>query len=174
MSTSLLARQEELLAAETERGGDYWCPTMVPGPLQRAEYARAVLSQADALDAASAAEAVRIRGRRTRALRQGPAPRRFLLTRSGLNHPVVRGAAMVRQLAQISELAGLDHVQVRVLEADHPWLGPYTVRGTSVTIEDPAGRITLPTEHTTDYARHFGRLWEVARPFSGRYDQPLH
>lgn len=56
---------------------------------------------------------------------------------------------MVRQLAQIAELAALEHVQVRVLQGDHPWLGPYTVRGTSVTIEGPTGRITLPAEPTS-------------------------
>ena len=173
LAQDLLAKQEEHLTAEAELGGDYWCPHMVPGPLQTAEYARNIIEQADVMDKASTAEAVRIRSRRTQTLRQGPPPRRFLLTRAGLTLPVVQGAAMERQLAQVNELAVLEHVQVRVLDRDHPWQGPYTLRGEAVVIEGPAGRVTLPEEHTAEYAQHFARLWEVAHPFS-RYDGGLY
>lgn len=163
------------LQAEAGWGGCYWCPNLVPAPLQTATYARAVLDRTWPDDPAQVAEGVRQRGRRTHALYTRTAPRRFLLTMEGLTsskHPV-GGTHLMRQFAQMGQLYALEHVQMRVLTSPVPEaLGPYTLHGPRVVIDGPAGPVTLPASATGGYRAHFERLWEVSEPYT-RFDD-LH
>jgi transcriptional regulator with XRE-family HTH domain len=148
-----------------------FAPTVMPGMLQTAAYARAVLGMGATTDVAAAVAA---RLRRQELLHEDARTFRFLLAERVLRWEP-RPGALVGALDRIRSLATLDHVDVAVLRDDVPldvvpWHNfvirhPVEGEGPFVSTELQHG-----AQHVTDaesvqlYESVWRRLWEAAEP----------
>ncbi|WP_046471123.1 helix-turn-helix domain-containing protein [Allosalinactinospora lopnorensis] len=95
-------------------------PTMVPGLLQTAEYARAVFSQPLSMSGVDVAEAVRSRLNRQSALFDTELRFHFVITEAALRWKLGDAQTMAAQMDRIANLSTLANVRVGVL----PWETP--------------------------------------------------
>ncbi|GAA1451156.1 Scr1 family TA system antitoxin-like transcriptional regulator [Nocardiopsis tropica] len=162
-------------AGRHEAGGpvDHWVPAGVPEYMQTEEYAGAVLTAGGPFTDEEAAHAVADRMVRVSILRTVAVQRRILVTRAGIERPILPPAAMSRQRAQLADLARLDHVQLRVLPECVPtWPAGFELLHSvhRVLVEGPMGGYTPPgpPPRVLDAYRHvFVGLWEASDPYPG-------
>ncbi|GAA1463582.1 DUF5753 domain-containing protein (plasmid) [Nocardiopsis exhalans] len=176
LAAHMMFGQREIGRQEAAGPVDHWCPTGVPGYMQTEEYATAVLRAEDTYTDDEAAQAVADRMVRTSILRTiTEQPRRVLVTRAGIERPILTSAAMSRQWAQLADLARLDHVDLRVLP---PYVPVYPTGfqilhgapGGRVLVEGPTGGYTPPGEPAQvqgAYQSLFSALWKMSNPYPG-------
>lgn len=164
------ARQDEALAIETSatviRAVEL---SVVPGLLQTADYARAVLTTARELHGGTddLTEAVRARMRRQHVLYEPGRTLEFLLAEAALWHPVAPKGVMAAQLHRLLATIGVPNLRLGILPARVRLpvvpLHGFWILDDVVLVEDLSGerRITDPREVDT-YRAAADRLWEVA------------
>lgn len=159
-------------AAHPTRG---WHPDGVPEVFQTAAWARARAQESGRSPTPGQVhDAVRGQQLRVSVLRVLSTRRRLVVTLSGLvTAPVGLGPGQIAdQHAQVIELAGLAHVQVRV--ADEAWRNAhpegFVLRGGRV-FTDRGGGACSPAGIAAFDAR-FEDLWEGAEPFTDQMLSP--
>lgn len=174
LATEMMFGQRDLGRQEAAGPVDHWCPTGVPGYMQTQEYAAAVLRAGDTYTDEEAAQAVTDRMVRVSILRTVVSHRRrILVTRAGIERPILPSAAMSRQWAQLADLARLDHVAVRVLPPYvpvHPGAFQILHGVPRVLVEGPTGGYTPPGEPAQvrgAYQSVFSALWKASHPYPG-------
>jgi transcriptional regulator with XRE-family HTH domain len=148
-------------------------PQIVPGLLQTASYARAVLALVDTIGRDIPA-AVAARMRRQEALYEPAKQFEFLLTEAALRWPAGDPAVMAAQYDRVSQLSRLDNVRVGIIPLGRavsalPWCDVNIYDDLAdgeppiVDIELPHGELWL-TDSTdvTVYVDLVHRLWESA------------
>lgn len=144
----LAAIQGEVQSLEaTARVRRCFQPSLVPGLLQTAEYARRVFALVDVLGGDDYGAAAARRLERQRILYDEDYEFEFILTEAALRLRIVPPPAMDAQLAHIASVATLSNVTIRVVPLDAeawtiPWCGfnLYDERGDL----DPFVKIELP------------------------------
>jgi transcriptional regulator with XRE-family HTH domain len=151
LAGTLAARQagvgELEKAATTIRS---WQPFYIPGLLQTADYARALLTSLNSPDEVEDAVAGRIA--RQSILGDSSREFEFIMTEMGLRWRTEGPDPRPQQLRQIASIAGLRHVAVRVIPLDAIMHvapdGPFTLYegddGAQVTAEMPHRRLDIP------------------------------
>ncbi|MER7458234.1 helix-turn-helix transcriptional regulator [Micromonospora sp. NPDC126480] len=142
-------------------------PLLVPGLLQTEAYARAVLSTGGLLPPAEVEEIVASRLDRQRVLaREVPMQLVVVIDEVVLRRRVGDRSVMAGQLAHLAATGEREHVQVRVIPAEHPWhtglAGPFVLArmpdGEEVAYLDNQLRGQMVTERA-DIAS-LGARWE--------------
>lgn len=164
------ARQEEALDLEANatviRAVEYG---VIPGLLQTADYAHAVLSAARSLHGGrdDLTDAVRARMRRQQVLYEPGKTFEFVVAEAALWHPVAPPDVMAAQLHRLIATIGTPNLRLGILPARTripvvPLHG-FWILDDVVLIEDLSGerRITDPREVDT-YRHATDRLWQVA------------
>lgn len=175
MRSGLAAMQADVLTLEAStRTIRNFQPSLVPGLLQTAEYARQVFALVDLLGDSDHAAAVAARLQRQQALYDESRQFEFIITEGVLRRGFVVPAVLVAQLDRIANVATLANVSIAVLP-DHaelkaiPWCGfdMYEDREDDqpafVTVELPHGGLTIsdPAD-VAIYREQLGLLREAA------------
>jgi hypothetical protein len=154
--------QRSILAQERLGPTRGFCPGLLPGPTQTEDYARAVIEAcAPGIDSTALRQAVAVRMERNQALldETGP-PRTYIITDLSLTCGRLDEAEMGAQLDHLRSVAGLAHVDLRLLPpaATEPWTTGFILLGGHAHIEGPSELIKLPLDATPTYDAHFERL----------------
>jgi transcriptional regulator with XRE-family HTH domain len=169
----LTERQREL--GELEREATMLCvfqPTMVPGLLQIAEYARRVMTQGNPSDQADIAAAVQRRLQRQTILYDQSKSFEFLLTETALRWRPGPLDMMRAQLDRLVSVASLPNVELGVIplegEAPDAYLHPFVIFELDddplVTVETYSAEMQVSDpQDVAVYRRTLDRLRPVAR-----------
>jgi hypothetical protein len=168
----LTQHQRELGELEQEaRGIVVFQPTMIPGLLQIADYARRVMSQGNPSTQADIAQAVSERVARQTILYDQSKHFEFLLTETALRWRPGPPELMRAQLAQLVSVASLPNVSMGVLmldqEAPDAFLHPFVVFERDdeavVTVETYSAEMQVhDPQEVAVYRRTLDRLREMA------------
>ncbi|XVV05824.1 helix-turn-helix domain-containing protein [Actinosynnema sp. CA-248983] len=142
---------------------------VVPGPLQTADYARAVLAASAELHQVErdVGEAVAVRMRRQQVLYDTTKRFEFLVTESALRYSVCPPSGMVAQIDRLVSLLGVEHVRLGVIPlgvrlAAVPMHG-YVIVDDLVLVEMTHSELSVDDPHDLDlYRRLTSALWTSA------------
>lgn len=145
-----LARRQREIAALEERAAlvRSFQPTLVPGLLQTAAYARQVLALADLSGRGDVAAAVAERLRRQEALYREQTGFAFVLTEAALWWHAEERSVLLPQIDRLLSVATLPNVTIRVLPLDAP-SGAVPSHGFLLYEEDEESRVIVET-HTRE------------------------
>ncbi|WP_210751116.1 Scr1 family TA system antitoxin-like transcriptional regulator [Nocardiopsis alborubida] len=137
-------------------------PALLPGAVQTRDYARAVITTcAHDTDPVTVRRALEVRMQRHEELLHGAGHHRtYVITELALVCGLVEETVMEAQLAHLRRVAGLGHVDLRLLPADtaEPWTLGFVLRDGQVSLEGPSGLIALAPAAAPFYEAHFEQL----------------
>lgn len=175
MTTTALPQEPTLpqrLILDRERCGPTlaFSPALLPGAVQTRDYAYTlIITSAHSTDPATARRALEVRIQRHEELLHGAGHHRtYVITELALVCGLVEETVMEAQLAHLRQVAGLGHVDLRLLPADatEPWTVGFVLRDGQVSLEGPSGLIALAPTATPLYEAHFERLVAASRPLT--------